>query len=309
MPIIGIAGKMMSGKSTVANYIAFRFRNTQPLVVGFSYAIKGLNISRDGLLSYFPQKSLIARSNLQRLGAFARKIDPEIWIKSVDSLYQQNVSNTFIINDVRYRNEVEWIKKQQGVVIYLMPLISYTDDLPQHIIAHDSEQFDPNWADKVILYETINEAKHKTLDYIRRIYPNLIPNDPFPIPLYLGLNISNRKNWRKVASDKTEFLQSYTQDDGKKVFEVVNNLLNATADDIVLYSLMRVIDAHAGLFYFDAPSFGGMTEIIALALRQKPVAIVSESKTVAENEFVNFFAKVFTSETEAINYIINYYGG
>jgi energy-coupling factor transporter ATP-binding protein EcfA2 len=295
--IIGIAGKIGSGKSTLANYLAFRLRNYYPEVVGFSYALKGLNIANNGLLSFFPQKAISARLNLQNLGNRGRKIDPEIWIKTIKAF---ETPNCLIINDVRFKNEADWIREKYGITLYLMPLDQppAAQNLPDFVINDVSEQFDPNWADKVILYENLDEMKQKALEYITRHYSLLDINSTPTI--YVGLNISNRKNWRTFYETKISYLRG--------MFEVVSALdanENNLVEDCLSLTSSKYVDG--GLFYLSAPSIGATVEILNLALLQKPVAVVAEHKDLMQNQFLNFFAKVFNDEKSAIDYLLSHF--
>jgi energy-coupling factor transporter ATP-binding protein EcfA2 len=295
--IIGIAGKIGSGKSTLANYLAFRLRNYYPVIAGFSYAIKGLNIINDGILSFFPQKSINARVNLQNLGVWGRKVDRQIWIKILEVF---ETSNCLIINDVRFLNEVDWIRGNDGVTLYLMPFNQppATQNLPDFVINDVTEQFDPNWADKVILYENLDEMKEKALDYITRLYS--LHNLNSTPTIYVGLNISNRKNWKSFYETKISYLRG--------MFEVVS-ALDANENNLV-ESCLNLTSLHSidgGLFYLSAPSIGATVEILNLALLQKPIAVVVENKDLMQNQFLNFFAKVFNNEEQAIDYLLSHF--
>ena len=295
--IIGIAGKIGSGKSTLANYLAFRLRNYYPVIAGFSFAIKGLNIINDGILSFFPQKSVIARINLQNFGVWGRKVDPQVWIKILKVF---ETANCLIINDIRFKNEADWIREKYGITLYLMPFDQppAIKNLPDFVFNNVTEQFDPNWADKVILYENLDEMKRKALEYITRHYSLLDINSTPTI--YVGLNISNRKNWKSFYETKISYLRG--------MFEVVSALdanENNLVEDCIALTSSKYVDG--GLFYLSAPSIGATVEILNLALLQKPVAVVVENKDLMQNQFLNFFAKVFNNEEQAIDYLLSHF--
>jgi len=296
--IIGIAGKIGSGKSTLANYLAFRLRNYYPEVIGFSYALKGLNIANNGLLSFFPQKAISARFNLINLGIRGREIDPEIWIKIIKAFESLSC---LIINDVRFKNEADWIRKEKhGIILYLMPFNQppATQNLPDFILNDVTEQFNPEWADKVILYKNFDEMKERALEYlIQRYSLHKINSTP---TIYVGLNISNRKNWKSFYETKISYLRG--------IFEIVS-ALEANENNLVesCLNLTSLNSIDGGLFYLSAPSIGATVEILNLALLQKPVAVVVENKDLMQNQFLNFFAKVFNDEKSALDYLLSHF--
>ena len=129
--IFGISGVARCGKDTLANHLKNKLeRNGYPAIkVSFAGAVKEdldeflkskINISA------FTEKT--EEKNIIRplLVAYAtdvcrNKIDKDFWIKKVKQRIESCSENKVIviIPDVRYENEVKWIKSMGGYVIHL----------------------------------------------------------------------------------------------------------------------------------------------------------------------------------------------
>lgn len=59
------------------------------------------------------------RGLLQRLGAGARRIDPDIWVRRVVTLVDDQPDVPTVITDVRYPNEVAAIRDRGGVLVWV----------------------------------------------------------------------------------------------------------------------------------------------------------------------------------------------
>jgi adenylate kinase family enzyme len=162
--IIGIAGKSRSGKSTAAIMLGKKIGFP---VVGVADGLKQLcselfdipiedlsSVKKDELLpvrlteeqkNAFLQKVGLEdtsirmefaslRKMLQYLGTdIVRKHDPLYWIKLLGE--KDNV----IIADIRFTDEVDWIKSQQGILYYVDGKSSFEDKHPSE---NDIKTFD-----------------------------------------------------------------------------------------------------------------------------------------------------------------------
>ncbi len=162
MQIIGLTGQARAGKSFVAKYIAERAweKRMVPVFVSFAGALK-----RAAAEAGHPKETdpMGYRAFCQTIGAQARQQDPYHWVKLTmkeiadiarreqaaieagNSIWERVV----IIDDVRYRNEVEAIIWMGGLIGH----ICAGSRLPEADAAwrsHDSEQ----------LAITIDETKH-----------------------------------------------------------------------------------------------------------------------------------------------------
>ena len=53
------------------------------------------------------------------IGHGLRQLQPNIWVNAMDERFLNN-PNPIIITDVRYRNEIEWIRSNNGVVVHIV---------------------------------------------------------------------------------------------------------------------------------------------------------------------------------------------
>lgn len=130
--IIGIAGKMGSGKDTLAKRIGYHC---------YAFAGKLKEICTE-LFGITPMtKDTRTREILQKVGQFMRTIDPNVW---VNYLIRHLKNKTCIITDVRYMNEAISILNAGGKVFYLDVSDEYRKhriELRDHIVISD-EEFD-----------------------------------------------------------------------------------------------------------------------------------------------------------------------
>lgn len=137
MLIIGFCGYSRCGKDT-ATQLLLKSNKISLIKERFAFA-DALRSMADTLNVFFPEvgmryKDLIAhygyetakqkfpcvRHHLVALGHGARKcIKSSIWIDAVEEKIQHSKAEIAIISDVRYVNEVEFILRNQGLVIYL----------------------------------------------------------------------------------------------------------------------------------------------------------------------------------------------
>lgn len=127
MFLIGLSGKMGCGKDYIANKYIIPYlesKGHKTMVWSFADQIK-VNVMVKYNISYnnvYVEKSDFTRTLLQKEGTeFGReKQGKEIWIRYLDAwteiLKNKNV-DTLIITDVRFQNEIEYIKKKNGIVI------------------------------------------------------------------------------------------------------------------------------------------------------------------------------------------------
>jgi adenylate kinase family enzyme len=108
---IAILGKMCSGKTTTSNFIIDYLKNNENIIIKkVSFATKVYDIAYD----LFDMK-IKNRELLQSIGTKMREIDEDIWIKYV----LKNNKNNIIIDDLRYPNELEALKRENFIIIKL----------------------------------------------------------------------------------------------------------------------------------------------------------------------------------------------
>lgn len=127
MVIIGICGKMGSGKDYIASKYIIPFLYSikrYPLQLSFADQIK-VNVITKNNISFkdmYIQKNDYTRRLLQREGTEdgRNKFGDDIWINYHNTWTQIHMSrgiDTIITCDVRFKNEIEYIKKNNGILI------------------------------------------------------------------------------------------------------------------------------------------------------------------------------------------------
>jgi hypothetical protein len=127
MVIIGFSGKMGSGKNYLAESIIAPFlksQGAQVLTLAFADQLK-IEVMTKYNLSYddvFEKKTPETRAILQNEGTEngRDKRGSDIWIKYLSSwiqIFAARGVEHFLITDVRFKNEAEWIKQLGGILV------------------------------------------------------------------------------------------------------------------------------------------------------------------------------------------------
>jgi hypothetical protein len=131
MKVVGFGCTAQVGKDTAANYLQEKYPGKLKRVA-FADELKKaamviFGLSREQCFgpqeikeAIDPRYGKSPRQLLQELGEKMREIFPDIWIvkvfdQAIPELQEQGY-DCFVISDVRYPNEAEWIRKQGGVV-------------------------------------------------------------------------------------------------------------------------------------------------------------------------------------------------
>lgn len=127
-PVIGISGKAQHGKDTVTDCIADTVRTLAVLMDGMIGSPAYLSVRRIGFADAVKDeaksqgwnglKDEAGRSMLQKIGSVRRVEDPDYWVKKCfEKIVQEDQRNTlWIVPDVRYKNEADYIRDQGGVI-------------------------------------------------------------------------------------------------------------------------------------------------------------------------------------------------
>lgn len=127
--VIGISGVARAGKDTLGNGIARKFskQGMPALRISFASEVKSAldrAIKQTFGFSAFteiPKEKEIIRPILVAYAEAVKKHDPNYWIKKIDKKIRLNMSNNVIsvITDVRFKEEVSYIKSLGGFVVHL----------------------------------------------------------------------------------------------------------------------------------------------------------------------------------------------
>lgn len=129
MEIVGLCGNMKSGKTTIANMLKYNYPD-KIIIMSFAYAVRqqvasGMGITYNELLD-IPKNTV--RPILQAWGNQMREIwGEDYWVEALQQEIEYLGGNrafptgnvVYVIDDVRYINEVEWIIDNGGYVFRL----------------------------------------------------------------------------------------------------------------------------------------------------------------------------------------------
>ena len=115
---IAIAGKMASGKTTLADKLQAELEDLDFRVARHSLATKVKEIGRD--LFGMKEKD---RRLLQKIGMKMREINPDVWIDYLNRTINQDLLedkyDVAIVDDVRFVNEAKVFKQDGWLIIRL----------------------------------------------------------------------------------------------------------------------------------------------------------------------------------------------
>jgi hypothetical protein len=127
--VIGVAGVARAGKDSLGNGIARKLSKQGIPAVRLSFATE-VKIALDKLIKTTfgfsamtekPQEKELIRPIIVAYAEAARKNDPSFWIKKLKKRIETNIENgvVSVITDVRFKEEVFYIKKLGGFVVHL----------------------------------------------------------------------------------------------------------------------------------------------------------------------------------------------
>lgn len=142
MLLIGFIGRIGSGKTTCAKHIEQKHGFIR---LSFAEPLKEMLV-RSNILTRqdIENKTPFARQMMQKIGTdlIRNQIDPDFWVKKfvqrVHSL-SENGHSRFVVDDVRFPNEADTVKRLGGLLVKIVrdtseidshESESYVDDLP-----------------------------------------------------------------------------------------------------------------------------------------------------------------------------------
>ena len=131
--IVGISGRMGSGKDTVAEIIKRQFKDKNFEIISFAdplknFCVQYLGLSYDdvytqeGKMKFNEFWNMTNREILQKVGTDALRngFDKDVWVKIMELHILNNSQKNFIIPDVRFDNEAELVNKHSGIMLNIV---------------------------------------------------------------------------------------------------------------------------------------------------------------------------------------------
>lgn len=173
MIVIGLTGNIGSGKTTIAEYLVKTYGFTK---LAFADELKRMLV-RAGILTpdEVKEKTPYARKMLQLIGTelIRKQIDEDFWIKKLDEKIKYLIEEgrqRFVIDDVRFPNEAEYIHSLGGKIIRIKKETHLHDQ--DWALNHESEKYvDSIPADfEVINDGTLEELYEKVAGILKLIF-------------------------------------------------------------------------------------------------------------------------------------------
>lgn len=175
--IIGIAGKMGCGKDYICNNVIvpiLQQYHSKFLQMSFADQIKVNVMTKNNILfdDVYVNKNNTTRTLLQTEGTeLGRNIlGEDIWIRYFNNwmrVYKSRGVEHFILTDVRFQNEVDYIKKSGGILIYI--------NAPQRNYARLSSETN---GDPILIHQLANHISECDLDNLpHQSFDLIIQND------------------------------------------------------------------------------------------------------------------------------------
>lgn len=164
--LIGISGKMRSGKDTVANYIIEKY--------GFEHLkfSKGINEIYNKF-NYVDDKGIKNRQALQDIGqGIRRALGENVWVNYTLSHY--NRGKDTVISDVRQDNEFIALRELGAVIILVTTspsvqrerLLQLGESPDEDRMNHETEHIPESMADVVVVNDSSLEELYTKIDDI-----------------------------------------------------------------------------------------------------------------------------------------------
>jgi hypothetical protein len=183
--ILGLIGKINSGKNTFANSLIKDFNF---ISIAFADPLKKIaqemfDIPTENLWGPSEKRDARTRTILQVLGTdIGRGIDPDIWVKKtlkrIKILQKENhdiyglipninKTSNIVITDVRFPNEAQALKDMRGILIHLIRPQNYEiTNIPKSHQNHYSEQAIDEIPKDIINYTIMNDSD--LMDFIKK---------------------------------------------------------------------------------------------------------------------------------------------
>jgi len=144
LAIIGLAAKIAKGKDHMASIISARRGFFQ---LSFTDHLKMTLIGRGEMTweEAYVTKPKWVRERLQQYGTeeIRDKVEAAFWVNALEGwiqiFHKRHRITKFVISDVRFLNEVEWIHENEGFIIRLDSDRESTEDITADQATHRSE--------------------------------------------------------------------------------------------------------------------------------------------------------------------------
>lgn len=200
--IIGISGKIGSGKSTVTKFLIDNMQEFNFVEKSFAYNVKaiasiisGLPIevamSQEGKNRELPlYGNMTVGKLLQVIGTdlFRDHFDDMVWVKSLFAPYDAAKDN-WIVSDVRFKNEADYVKRMGGILVRLEGDPAGVRAKSTRDLDHPSEtDLDDYCGFNIVMHTEAGDAgtdkMHRLVRYVHELAYDKQNGKPEPVTLH-----------------------------------------------------------------------------------------------------------------------------
>jgi hypothetical protein len=148
--VVLVSGKAGSGKSTFADMLQSKIQDIPGLTL-FRYSLaKPLKDVAEIVLGWDKKKDEAGRRLLQELGRVGREYNPNVWVAKLLEQMEKKQGffpfNFVIVDDWRYPNEFEYLKKNPILDVYTVRVSGKDSYMPGNTASDSSETSLPDGA-------------------------------------------------------------------------------------------------------------------------------------------------------------------
>lgn len=165
--IIGFYGKAKSGKDTASEYLVkkynykrYAFATPIKQACKILYNFTDDELYNDNFKNIKNKNGIIPREKFTKLGDMCKNDNPNFFIERLKLDIDKRLGPV-VISDVRYENEINFIKNNGG---YIIGINRNIENLSGHLGLHSSEQIDLNKSDFIIENNSSLENFYKNID-------------------------------------------------------------------------------------------------------------------------------------------------
>lgn len=168
--IIGIIGKLQSGKTTFANIIKDLHPETE--LLAFADSLKEV-IYNAGICSkeeLWEKKTEFSRLMMQRIGTeiIRKQVDSYFWVnKMITKLREIDQDKLIVIHDIRFQNEADMVNFLGGKLIRIIrPSLEQNKEENNHLSETEQDSVEPDYL--IVNDKSLYELKKKAEDILSR---------------------------------------------------------------------------------------------------------------------------------------------
>lgn len=139
MILVGLIGYKQSGKDTCADYLVdhygfkkYAFAEPVKQVCKIMFQLDPTQMEDEGKERMDLRWNMTPRQMMQTVGTdmVRNHLGDDFWVRTMDMRVKKQQPEKMVVSDVRFKNEAEWIKKNNGILVRILDGTLHTDPHP-----------------------------------------------------------------------------------------------------------------------------------------------------------------------------------